>query len=165
MRRRTESARKRRRAVTALQRFPWNVWRCSENHKVSEDTTLYGFSRGPLENDTFQAILYLRRGVFMCDGHCKEDLPEMEAAARFASENLKGIATEKDQIIRLLLVSMAWSGIQCRTNTPEDRCLFDETMKTLCDAIGDVFPEEGFAELIVSFVPPLVPLEVRLSDC
>ena len=63
----------------------------------------------------------------------------------------------RDNVSGLLLVSMAWSGIQCQASKPQDYQLFDEITKILCDAIGDVFPDEGFAELVMSFVPPLLP--------
>ena len=82
-------------------------------------------------------------------------------AMEFATKNQGLVVDRLDRVPGLLLVSMAWSGIRCRENTPEDQCLFNEIMKTLCDAIGDVFPEEGFAELVMSFVPPLEAESLR----
>lgn len=98
---------------------------------------------------------------FRCDGDLSGMSGRLPMALDFASKTRSIVASRPDSVPGLLLVSMAWSGIRCRESCRSDRCLFDEITKDLCEAIGDVFPEEGFAELVMSFVPPLLPHRLR----
>ena len=78
----------------------------------------------------------------------------VRAALRFHHKTWGGKRCARSRRVHFCL-SLCWAGVQVLARN-EDALVrrFDELIrKRMTDAIADVFPEEGFAELVMSFCP------------
>ena len=111
----------------------------------------------------FEAVFPWPRGtwLFSVDVHRGfsvavplELVGRVRAALQFHHKTWGGKRCARSRRVHFCL-SLCWAGV--RVLVPREDALvrrFDELIrKRMTDAIADVFPEEGFAELVMSFCP------------
>ena len=96
-------------------------------------------------------------GFYPCDHVPRVLCERLASAVEFSKRNFHGDEHSIDAKL-FLVESICWAGIQGRLHVPKAEfggreASFTKVRDAMVNAIADVFPEEGFAELVVSFCP------------